>query len=77
MKHLNLPDYETFRRTVLEATGVSFCTRLHFGRTLPGESERYIRFSYSGIDTEAIEEGIHVFRQFVETHDARSRERTA
>jgi aspartate/methionine/tyrosine aminotransferase len=65
MKRTGLEDYEGFRKAVLEATGVSFCTRLHFGTPLPEERERYIRLSYSGIDIEGIEEGIGRLRSFV------------
>jgi aspartate/methionine/tyrosine aminotransferase len=65
MKRMGLGDYEAFRKAVLDATGVSFCTRLHFGTPLPGERERYIRLSYSGIDLEGIEEGIGRLRSFV------------
>jgi len=43
---------------VLRETGVSFCTRLHFGRLQPGENRKYIRFAYSGIGEEQIEEGL-------------------
>jgi aspartate/methionine/tyrosine aminotransferase len=65
MKLTGLEDYEAFRKAVLDATGVSFCTRLHFGTPLPGERERYIRLSYSGIDLAGIEEGIERLRAFV------------
>jgi aspartate/methionine/tyrosine aminotransferase len=65
MKQTGLEDYEAFRKAVLDATGVSFCTRLHFGTPLPGERERYIRLSYSGIDVAGIEEGIGRLRSFV------------
>ena len=65
MKQTGLEDYEAFRKAVLDATGVSFCTRLHFGTPLPGERERYIRLSYSGIDLAGIEEGIGRLRSFV------------
>ena len=65
MKRMGLEDYEAFRKAVLDATGVSFCTRLHFGTPLTGERERYIRLSYSGIDVAGIEEGIERLRTFV------------
>ena len=61
MARKGFDDYESFRREVLNKTGVSFCTRLHFGRALPGETEKYIRFAYSGINVDAIEEGIDMF----------------
>lgn len=60
-------DYEIFRRAALEATGVSFCSRIHFGRMLPGETERYIRFAYSGINTADIQEGIARFKNWIES----------
>ena len=44
-------DIEDFRRAVLVNTGVSVCSRVHFGRPLPGETEQYVRLAYSGIDT--------------------------
>jgi aspartate/methionine/tyrosine aminotransferase len=58
MRSRGFDDYESFRRGVLRATGVSFCTRLHFGRPVPGEERRYVRFAYSGIGVPAIEEGL-------------------
>jgi aspartate/methionine/tyrosine aminotransferase len=59
-----IEDYDTFRRTVMRETGVSFCTRLHFGRPLEGETQRYIRFAYSGIDTDQINEGLARFGEW-------------
>ena len=61
-----LLDYEDFRKTVLHETGVSVCTRLHFGRPLAGEDRLYIRLAYSGIDTPEIEEGLEKLKDFVE-----------
>jgi aspartate aminotransferase len=58
-------DVEDFRKACLEATGVSFCTRRHFGRPLPGETEQYIRFAYSGIDVSEIKEGMAKFADFL------------
>ncbi|MDR2745286.1 MAG: aminotransferase class I/II-fold pyridoxal phosphate-dependent enzyme, partial [Desulfovibrio sp.] len=51
-------DYAAFAEDVLVKTGVSLCTRLHFGRPLPSERRRYVRLAYSGIDTEAIGKGL-------------------
>ncbi len=51
-------DVEDFRRAVLHNTGVSVCSRVHFGRPLPGESEQYVRLAYSGIDTAQIVDGL-------------------
>ena len=58
MRRKGFAEYEPFRRQVLHDTGVSFCTRLHFGRQLPGETQKYVRCAYSGIDLDQIEEGI-------------------
>lgn len=63
MARSGLTDYEEFRKTVLRETGVSFCTRLHFGRPHPDEKEKYIRFAYSGIDSQQIEEGLGRLRK--------------
>jgi aspartate/methionine/tyrosine aminotransferase len=67
MQQKGLTDYEEFRRAVLTATGVSFCSRLHFGRPLEGEQNAYIRLAYSGIDKSEIEEGLAKLRAFIET----------
>jgi aspartate/methionine/tyrosine aminotransferase len=58
MERKGLTSYDELRRAALEETGVSFCTRLHFGRTLPGERGHHVRFAYSGIPTSLIEEGL-------------------
>ena len=66
MQRKGFNDYDEFRRSVLTATGVSFCTRLHFGRPLAGEKNAYIRLAYSGIDKSEIEEGLSKFKAFIE-----------
>lgn len=66
MRKKGLTDYEEFRRLVLAETGVSFCSRLHFGRPLEGEKNAYIRLAYSGIDKPEIEEGLTKFKAFIE-----------
>ncbi len=58
--------YDDLRRDALHETGVSFCTRLHFGRELPGEARRYARFAYSGIDVAGIEEGLSRLKAWAE-----------
>ena len=68
MEITGLRDYERFRRGVLEATGVSMCTRLHFGPELPGETRRYLRFAYSGLSTERIRDGLGLLKAFIESH---------
>ena len=72
MKGLGIDQYESFRRAVLQATGVSFCSRLHFGSMLPGERERYIRFAYSGIGVDTIAEGLGRLKDFVHRGGARA-----
>ena len=67
MKRKGLTDYSAFRRAALQETGVSFCTRRHFGRVLDGETEYYIRLAYSGIDVVDIAEGLENFKAFAET----------
>jgi aspartate/methionine/tyrosine aminotransferase len=56
-----------FATEALYKTGVSFCTREHFGRRLPGEERQYIRLAYSGIDVANIREGLGRLRQWIET----------
>ncbi|MBV7334907.1 aminotransferase class I/II-fold pyridoxal phosphate-dependent enzyme [Chloroflexi bacterium TSY] len=50
----------------LTKANVSFCTRNHFGRPVPGEKEYYIRFAYSGIDVPEIEEGLQRLKEYFE-----------
>ena len=66
MRNKGLSTYDELRRTALEETGVSFCTRLHFGRALPGEEESYVRFAYSGISLPLIEEGLGRLKAWAE-----------
>jgi aspartate/methionine/tyrosine aminotransferase len=65
MQKKGLTTYDEFRRAVLHHTGVSFCTRLHFGRPLPGERDYYIRLAYSGIDVDQIREGLVKFKEYI------------
>jgi aspartate/methionine/tyrosine aminotransferase len=66
MQKTGLTDYDSFRKTILQETGVSFCTRLHFGRPLEGEDNFYIRLAYSGIDLPEIKEGLGKLKAFIE-----------
>lgn len=59
-------NYEELRKDVLHTTGLSFCTRAHFGRPLPNEQEFYIRIAYAGIDLAELKEGLNVLRDFAE-----------
>ncbi len=66
MDRKGISDYNEFRTRALYETGVSFCTRLHFGRAFPEEKNRYLRFAYSGIELDQIEEGLARFKNFIE-----------
>ncbi len=65
MAALGTADYEAFRRRVLKETGVSFTTRMHFGRPGPDEPQRYVRLAYSGIDKDQIHEGLTRLKEFM------------
>jgi aspartate/methionine/tyrosine aminotransferase len=58
-----------FAAAALRKTGVSFCTRHHFGRPLEGEYGAYIRLAYSGIDIADIREGLARFKAWIEGGD--------
>jgi aspartate/methionine/tyrosine aminotransferase len=66
MERVGATDYDDFRLRSLRETGCSFCTRLHFGRALPGEDRNYVRIAYSGIDVDQIEEGLGKLKEWVE-----------
>ena len=57
-------NYDAFADDVLKKTGVSFCTRIHFGCPLPGETRRYLRLAFSGINANAIKEGLGKLKQY-------------
>jgi aspartate/methionine/tyrosine aminotransferase len=57
-------DYAAFAEDVLVKTGVSLCTRLHFGRPLPGEKRRFVRLAYSGIDADGIRHGLLALKAY-------------
>ncbi len=60
-------DVAEFAEMALHNTGVSFCTRRHFGRPQPGETRQYVRFAYSGIATVEIREGLGLLREWIES----------
>jgi len=66
MKNKNIIDIESFRKNVLKNTGVAFCTRNHFGSVNTSQDENYIRLAYSGINSEAIKEGLIRFKNWIE-----------
>lgn len=51
-------DVAEFARSALHNTGVSFCTRRHFGRQFEQETGNYIRLAYSGINEPEINRGL-------------------
>jgi len=65
MGQLGMTDVEVFRRHLLEETGVSVCSRVHFGRPRGNESQFYLRLAYSGIDASLIEEGLTRMRDYL------------
>ncbi|MDO9515815.1 MAG: aminotransferase class I/II-fold pyridoxal phosphate-dependent enzyme [Syntrophales bacterium] len=66
MELKGINDLDEFRRALLRETGVSVCTRQHFGRSPEGEKDFYLRLAYSGIDIQQIREGLGRFKAFVE-----------
>ena len=67
MERRGFRDVEELRKAVLRETGVSACSRIHFGRPAPGETQHYLRFAYSGIDTPLIEEGLGRLKAYLES----------
>jgi aspartate/methionine/tyrosine aminotransferase len=66
MERKGLTDVNQLMTEALEQTNVSFCTRKHFGRPIPGQENNYIRFAYSGIDVPEIEEGMARLKVYFE-----------
>jgi aspartate/methionine/tyrosine aminotransferase len=67
MEKKGFTDYDSLRKAFLHNTGVSVCTRLHFGRALPGEKDFYIRLAYSGIDKPEIMEALGKLKNYIES----------
>lgn len=63
---LGLHDVREFAAAALRETGVSFCTRRHFGRLLPAEDDAYIRLAFSGIEEAAIRDGLGRLRVWIQ-----------
>jgi aspartate/methionine/tyrosine aminotransferase len=66
VERLGCPDVTAFAEAALHATGVSICTRKHFGRPQPGETRHFVRFAYSGLSTDDIVEGLSSLRAWIE-----------
>ena len=66
LKAQNESDIQKFRIDTMHQTGVSFCSRSHFGRAFDNESKIFARFAYSGIETEPAEEGLSLLKKYWE-----------
>ena len=58
VERLGCSSVSDFATAALHETGVSFCTRHHFGSAQPDETQQYIRLAYSGISVDDITEGL-------------------
>jgi aspartate/methionine/tyrosine aminotransferase len=65
MANKGITDLGDFAQQALHATGVSFCTRRHFGRPQEGEKEQYIRLAFSGIDNSEIADGLKLMGEWI------------
>jgi aspartate/methionine/tyrosine aminotransferase len=65
MQQMGVAEVSDFAEQALYNTGVSFCTRQHFGRRQPGEDRDYIRLAYSGIGLADIQDGLGRLRDWV------------
>ena len=65
-----IDEVNDFATQALHATGVSFCTRKHFGRPQPGEDRDYARFAYSGLSADAITQGLTRLKAWIETGES-------
>jgi aspartate aminotransferase len=66
MRRVGAATLDAFASAALRETGVSFCTRKHFGPLLSGEQGSYIRLAFSGIDVSEIPEGLQRFRAWID-----------
>ncbi len=65
MRQKGYDSLENFRIDALKNTGVSFCTREHFGTPSLNEEKQYIRLAYSGINRKKISEGLDKFINWI------------
>ena len=66
LKRKGFESVENLQLGALKNANVSFCTRDHFGRPQQDEVDYYIRFAYSGISVEDIEEGLKKLKTYFE-----------
>ncbi len=69
LERKGMSDVNQLMDEALVRTNVSFCTRKHFGRPLPGEKYAYIRLAYSGIDVDDIREGLQRLKEYFESSE--------
>lgn len=67
MDRMGFDEVGKFATAALHNTGVSFCTRKHFGRPQPGETDQFVRFAYSGLSCADIEEGLSGLRRWIDS----------
>ena len=58
-------DVAKFATDALHNSGMSFCTRKHFGRPTENETGNYIRLAYSGINNPQIDKGLARLAEWV------------
>lgn len=58
-------DVAAFATDALHNSGMSFCTRKHFGRPAENEKGNYIRLAYSGINNPQIDKGLARLAEWV------------
>ena len=67
MKRKGFNEVDQLQAGALKNANVSFCTREHFGRPSSDETDFYIRFAYSGISTDDINEGLGKLKDYFES----------
>ena len=65
MEKKGYSNLDEFRIDSMKKTGVSFCTREHFGTPYPDEEQKYIRLAYSGINQKDISIGLDRFISWI------------
>ena len=66
MERKGSADVNQLMKEALIETSVSFCTRKHFGRFRGNETGDYLRFAYSGIGVDEINEGMAKLKLYFE-----------
>ena len=66
MERKGMTDVNMLMDEALVKADVSFCTRKHFGRPVPGETQHYIRLAYSGLEVPRIQAGLARLKEYFE-----------